>query len=379
MTTEDIKKLKQRVAQLEDENGRLLAKMERMELQQSHPSSMKTIHGLSVMVLQLDANGNVTYLNSAFEEHLGLKRSSVLGQPLDTVDVTKLGKGHLRLIYNQAISSQEEVVADHHYNDPVTGKMRYVKVTATAQPTGGQIMIEDQSSFKRLETSFKRYVSPKVIDQLLRSDFDFFRPEKYELTVLFADLRGFTKLCTRLTPEEIKRLIDRFLSVMMRIIIDEEATVDKVVGDEVMALFGAPIRYEDHAVRAVNAALKMQKVHQQIMEEWHLAGLDNPPPMGIGINTGEMIVGNIGSELRMDYTVLGHHVNLASRLCNSARGGEILISPRTFDLTRNSLQVNPNAISHSVKFRSSAEIFAKGIDAPIRPISVVPVSAKASG
>ncbi len=370
---DEIKRLKQRIRELEDENGRYLARIERLELQENQPATAHTIHGLAVMVIQMDKDGRLTYVNSALEEHLGIKRVDVLGKPLSAIDKTRLGAGYLDLIYSQAQQSGEEIQADHHYTDPQTGRLRYVKVSVTTQPNGGQIMVEDQSNFKRLESSFKRYVSPKVIEQLLNSGFDLFRPEKYELTVLFADLRNFTRLCTRLTPEEVKWVIDRFLGLMMRVIIEADATVDKVVGDEVMALFGAPIRHEDHAVRAVNVALKMQEVQRMLQQEWREAGLIDPPLMGIGINTGEMIVGNIGSELRMDYTVLGHHVNLASRLCKAAKGGEILVSPRTFELTRNQLQSNPQAITRSVKFRSSQEIFAKGIDAPIRPINVVEV------
>ncbi|RJO66773.1 MAG: PAS domain-containing protein [Myxococcales bacterium] len=373
MSADETAKLKARILQLEDDKGRLLAQIERLEMEKEQPSLNRTIHGLTVMIVQTDAQGRLSYINSAMEELLGIDRKAVLGQPLSVIDQSRLGKGYLQLMYDQAVKSQEEITAEHHYADPKTGKMRYVKVKVTAQPDGAQILIEDQSNFKRLESSFKRYVSPKVIEELLRKDFDFFRPEKYELTVLFADLRGFTRLCTRLTPEEVKRVIDRFLGLMMRVIIDEEATVDKVVGDEVMALFGAPIRYPDHAVRAVNAALKMQEVHQHLIEEWRSSGLENPPALGIGINTGEMIVGNIGSELRMDYTVLGHHVNLGSRLCSAAKGSEVLISPRTFELTKTLLQKNPQAIRHSVKFRSAPELFAKGIDAPIHPISVVRV------
>lgn len=159
----------------------------------------------------------------------------------------------------------------------------------------------------------------------------------------------------------------------MAAIIDEGATVDKLVGDEIMSLFGAPIRYPDHAVRAVNTALRMQRQHQLLMEEWKAAGIPDPPPMGIGINTGEMIVGNIGSEIRMNYTVLGHHVNLAARLCSAAKGSEILISPRTFEFARTSLEKDPAAIKHTVKFKTAPTLMAKGINKPIKPIKVVAI------
>jgi class 3 adenylate cyclase len=370
MPDSELKNMKQRLDQLEDENGRLRAKLERMELDNRSPGLDRTIHGLQALVIQTDTHGNVSYINSAAENAFDLKRQQVIGRPLSTIDNLKLGRGYLQLLLQQASESGHDVSADRHYPDPATGEMRYVKLTAASTPMGGQVLIEDQSKFKRLESTFRRYVAPNVIERMLTSGADFFKPEKYELTVLFADLRGFTRLCTVHTPEEVKHIIDRFLGVMMRVIIDADATVDKVVGDEIMALFGAPIRTPDHAVQAVNAALRMQEQHINVVEEWRAAGVVNPPQMGIGINTGEMIVGNIGSELRMDYTVLGHHVNLASRLCDAAKGGDILIAPRTFELARAELQKTPEAIPYTVKFRKSLPLSAKGIDRPIEPISV---------
>jgi len=371
MSDKHVEQLTSKIRQLEDENGQLLAKVERLEMEQNQPGGAMTIHGLAAMVLQISKTETILYVNSTFEEQLDIDRNQITNAPLSAIDHTPLGKGFLQLIHDQVLQSQENLIVDHNYTDPHTGKVKHIKVTGSTGPTGVQILMEDQSTFKRLESTFKRYVSPKVIDNMIKDNFDLYKIDKYELSVLFADLRGFTRLCTVHTPEEVKWLIDRYLGVMMRIIIDEDATVDKMVGDEVMALFGAPIRYEDHAVRAVNTALRMQEVHTKLMEEWRLAGITNPPPMGIGINSGEMIVGNIGSELRMDYTVLGHHVNLAARLCSAAKPGEILVSPRTFALTRKSLEANPQAITRTVKFRSSQAVQAKGIDKPIEPINVV--------
>lgn len=365
--------LKAQIESLKEENARLRNRVEKLESQNIEPSVARSIQGLTAMIVQLDQAGCVQYLNHAMEEHLGIDRRQAIGKPLSEIDATRLGRGRLQLLYDEAVGRRAEACVDGQYSDAKTGRMHFVRITANHTDKGGQILIEDQSNFKRLESTFKRYVSPKVLDELIKSDFDILKPQKYELTVLFADLRGFTRLSTRMTPEEVKWMIDRFLGLMMQIVIEEDATVDKVVGDEVMALFGAPIRYPDHAVRSVNAALRMQEVHQKLMEEWRTAGIENPPGLGVGINSGEMIVGNIGSEVRMDYTVLGHNVNLAARLCSAARAGETLIAPRTFDLTRALLEKNPEAVKRSVKFRSTAAVIAKGIDTPITPISVVPV------
>ena len=161
-------------------------------------------------------------------------------------------------------------------------------------------------------STFERYVSPTVVEKMQDSTEDFFKTERSVISVLFADLRGFTSMSSNLAPEEVKNTINEYLTAMINVIDQNEATVDKIVGDEVMALFGAPIFYEDHALRALKVAMEMQKAHQGLLHKWKSENRP-APPVGIGINTGEMVVGNIGSEKRMDYTVLGHHVNLCVR------------------------------------------------------------------
>ncbi len=373
MSADERHDREQALARLERENELLRAELAEARALLAHPTASHTIHGLLTMVVQLDDEGRVVYINSATEAHIRRKRHEVYRQPLHSVDRTRLGVGYLHLLYQQSLKEGREISTEQSYPDPLSGELRFVQVTVSPLENGTQILIEDQSRFKQMEGMFKRYVSPKVIDRLLASGVDYNVPERYELTVLFADLRGFTRLCTRLAPEDVKRIIDRFLGVMTKIIIDADATVDKFVGDEVMALFGAPIRVPDHVTKALNVALAMQEAHKLVMEEWRGSGLENPPGLGVGINTGEMIVGNIGSPLRMDYTALGHEVNLAARLCSQAKAGEILIGPYSFSLARKYLENHPNAMSRSVKFRSTQEIFVKGIDAPVNPISVVAV------
>jgi adenylate cyclase len=124
---------------------------------------------------------------------------------------------------------------------------------------------------------------------------------------------------------------------MTEVVLKHHGTLDKFVADEVMAIFGAPLPMQDHTQKAIHAALDMQAAQQELMARWQKKGYDLPP-IGIGINTGWMMVGNIGCEQQMDYTVLGDAVNLASRLCDAASGGQTLVSIETFERVKHIVQ-----------------------------------------
>ena len=199
---------------------------------------------------------------------------------------------------------------------------------------------------------------------------DFFRTDRMVISVLFADLRGFTSICSELPPDEVKNTINEFLTAMIQIIDQFEATVDKILGDEVIAVFGAPIFYKDHAYRAIKVAIEMQKAHQRLLQKWK-SEMRPAPPVGIGINTGEMVVGNIGSNTRMDYTVLGHHVNLTSRLCDAAKGGEILVSMNTTAELSRYAKSYPEEMKEKINFQKAGTIQVKGITDPVAIVRVL--------
>jgi adenylate cyclase len=192
---------------------------------------------------------------------------------------------------------------------------------------------------QRIRSTFSRYVSPKVVDLMLKTDQDFLKVDRALLTVLFSDMRGFTSVTERTDPDILMSFLNEHLAAMTEVIDRHKGTVDKFVGDEVVALFGAPMPMEDHAQRAVCTALEMQQAHQELMASWVRAGHE-VVPIGIGINTGEMIVGNIGCQRQMDYTAVGDNMNLASRICGVARGGQVLISQGTYQLIRHDVAVN---------------------------------------
>ena len=150
---------------------------------------------------------------------------------------------------------------------------------------------------------------------------------------MFADLRGFTSMANKLTSEEIQETLNSFLEVMVTRVAGAGGMLDKFLGDGFMALFGAPFHQEDHARRALNAAGAIQQAHRAWMKEHAAAGRPFRP-LGIGLATGETVVGAYGTHNRMEYTALGHVVNLASRLCGAAAAGEILTTPFTRDAAR---------------------------------------------
>jgi len=182
-----------------------------------------------------------------------------------------------------------------------------------------------------LRHAFSRYLSPRVIELLagdhLRLDLG---GEEMEVTVLFADLAGFTALSEEMPPPELVRTLNEFLTPMTRIILEYEGTLDKYIGDCIMALWGAPLPLRDHAVLACRAALRMEEEFRLLQVGWRIRGLTRLE-VRLGIHSGLVVAGNVGSHERLAYTVLGDTVNLAARLetVNKVYGTHIIISQAT--------------------------------------------------
>ena len=195
-------------------------------------------------------------------------------------------------------------------------------------------ILTEEKEKKAIQGMFSNYVSKSVVDELIK------HPEKLELggedkqiTVLFSDIRGFTTLSEKLTPQELVSHLNEYLSAMTDIIFKYEGTLDKYVGDEIMAFWNAPIEQENHAVRACMTALDMMEKLHALNESWPE---DRRLNIGIGLNSGIMTVGNMGSSNRMDYTLMGDNVNLGARLegTNKIYGTNIIISEFTYGLVK---------------------------------------------
>ena len=205
-----------------------------------------------------------------------------------------------------------------------------------------------------IRETFGRYLTDEVVSTLLESPTGpQIGGEKRKITMMMADLRGFTSLSERLAPERVVTILNRYLTAMVKIIKQHHGTTDEFIGDAIFVLFGAPIWQEDDAQRAIACAVQMQLAMASVNEQNRQEGLPEVE-MGIGIHTGLVVVGNIGSTERMKYGVVGSQVNLTSRIQSCTTGGQILIS----EATRQEL-------APILKLGKQIEIEAKGIEHPV--------------
>lgn len=184
---------------------------------------------------------------------------------------------------------------------------------------------------RQLKKAFSNYVSPDLVREIEKNpDKLVLGGEQRELSILFSDIRGFTTVSESLTPPELVKLLNEYLSPMTKIVLEEKGTLDKFIGDAVMALFNAPLDLPDHATRACTAAVRMLAELKKLNESFAARGM-HTIDIGIGINTGDAVVGNMGADIRFDYTAIGDAVNLASRLegQNKMYGSHILVSEST--------------------------------------------------
>jgi adenylate cyclase len=168
---------------------------------------------------------------------------------------------------------------------------------------------------RRVRNLFTRFISPEMVDQLIATQDINSLNKRANLSILFSDIRGFTTLSEKLAPEEVVALLNPYLEAMTGVIYKHGGTVDKYEGDAIIAFFGEPVSYPDHALRAVRAAVDMRKALDELKARWEAQGSPRPNlEMGIGIHSGEVFVGLLGSAQRINYTVIGDAANLASRL-----------------------------------------------------------------
>ena len=204
----------------------------------------------------------------------------------------------------------------------------------------------------------RRYLSPNLVETILANDGELgTEPQRKLLTIVFTDIRGFSTLTDNLEPEELFQLLSHYFSVMIEIVHQYDGTLNKIIGDGLLVFFGDPIPMEDHAERAVRMAVQMQRAAMRLKQEWNR--YDHDLGLGIGINTGYVTVGNVGSEMHRDYTIIGNQVNVASRLENLAKPGEILISRRTLSLLNESRAV-----------KEMGDVQVKGIHNPVKTYRV---------
>jgi adenylate cyclase len=231
-------------------------------------------------------------------------------------------------------------------------------------------MISEERAKRNIRKSFSQYLSPGVIELIEKDPEKYIRPggEVKELSVLFSDIRGFTTISEGLTPDQLVQLLNEYFGQMTEIVFATDGTLDKYIGDAIMAFWGSPYPQEDHAARSCACALRMKAGLATLNAKWQAAG--RPPiSIGIGLNTGSVNVGNMGSARRLSWTVMGDNVNLASRLEGITKQYhvQIVVSEATY-----------RQVSSQFVCRELDKIRVKGKTLPVNIYELMDVAAEKS-
>ncbi len=222
---------------------------------------------------------------------------------------------------------------------------------------------DEQEKTARLAHNMAKYLSPQVWEVIFSGNKRVrLETQRKKLTVFFSDIKGFTELTEELEAEQLTELLNTYLNEMSKIALKYGGTIDKFVGDSVLVFFGDPSSKgaKQDAVNAASMAIAMRKHMKMLRQQWHAQGITKPLEIRMGLNTGYCTVGNFGADMRMDYTIIGREVNLASRLESSSEAGEILISHETHSL-----------IKDVIMSRNKGRIVVKGFSRPVQIYQVV--------
>jgi len=325
------------------ENARLFQQIRQhlMEITEMKDLMDNVFESIASGVITIDQADRVALYNQAAERILGVPPQSivreayaaaleVLGLPVEPVveDVKK----------NGGTQNMEMDIVVRKRPGVTTLNLTFSPLRDIQQETLGVAMVlNDISETKRLE-SVRRYLPPALVDQVRDLDAAQ-RPQRRELSVLFADVRGFSTYSENLEPETLIQIINGYFTQAVDAISSFGGLTDKFMGDAVMALFNTPLNpQEDHAERAIRTALTIQNnmlaYHREMPEEKRLY-------FGTGIHVGEAVVGNVGSALRKDYSAIGDAVNLAKRVQETARPGQILLSSAAYERVKDLVIVEP--------------------------------------
>lgn len=339
------------------------------------PNPQATIAGLSVAYLIVDDKWRVIRMNTRMADFLGVNKDVVNNKPpLAEFDNLDWAPHVFQTLLQDVAEAGGEEVFEAERPDAVSGRTEFYQFKAVWAEHQGTVTVEDVTRLRTTRQFFERLVSPRIVERLLDTQDDPFASHKRFLSVLFADLRSFTTFCEGVEAPVVQTVFNEFFDVCMNALEANDATLDKFVGDQVMALFGAPLPNPGHAYNAVKVAVDLQFAMQRTRRRWIEEGLlpremveANPDilTIGVGINSGEMLLGLFGSEKANQYTVLGHHVNLAARLCSFASGNEVLASIGTVQEISKYAKENPGRIAIPIKFRTKAQIEVKGIGEPV--------------
>lgn len=331
-TVEDEARLKAFTAQVSIalENAKLFADVQAMK---NYNDAM--LESMSNGLITLDENEKVATCNAAGLRILKAAAQEILHKPIAEF-FTGANAWVAEKLKQVAETGQQQTSMDA----PLLIGEETLSVNLTVQSLlnidqkriGSMMVIEDISSEKRMKSTMSRYMDPGIADKLVASGAEMLGGQNVEATIMFSDIRGFTTLTEQLGAQGTVALLNEYFTLMVECIQKEEGMLDKFIGDAIMAAFGIPVGHEDDADRAVRAAIAMIKT----LEHWNRqrqAEGKLPVNIGVGLNTDNVVSGNIGSRKRMDYTIIGDGVNLASRLESACKqyGARILVSEFTIN------------------------------------------------
>jgi len=320
--------------------------------------------GVGIMIV--DKDRVLIEVNPRFCEMLGFKRSELIGKSAEIIHTShktfeEFGKKAFDQVRKQEVVNLEwpfktktgRKIWFRIAGDPVMGQeeVLWTVVDITER-------VEAQNRIEELASKLSKYLSPQVYRSIFSGQKNVqIEANRKKLTVFFSDIKDFTELTDRLEPEVLSSLLNSYLNKKKKIALKYGGTIDKFVGDAILIFFGDPETNGEKAdaTSCVLMALEMRERMKFMRQIWEDEGISKPLNIRIGINTGYCNVGNFGSEDRLDYTIIGGEVNLASRLESNASVGQILVSHETYSLIKNSItceereEINVKGLAHKVR------------------------------
>jgi PAS domain S-box-containing protein len=306
-------------------------------------------------VVTTDSAGVITAFNEAAGKIFHLDNLQLIGQHYKQAFRGLPNVGIVGLLQRAGRRREHSTMTPVSVDCEIPGREGIINLTfyvtslrdETGVHIGTALVVDDRTELKRSEAQakqirriFERYVHPNVVQQLIRDPMALnLGGETREISVIFADIRGYTRLSESLAPEQVMNLLNSYLEIMVKEVWDEEGTITSFIGDALMAIFNAPLSQEDHALRAVRAAWKMRMA---VLNYQRMHPLGVPISFGFGVNTERATVGNIGSRGHIqNYTAIGDAVNVAARLQSNASDNKILLNQSTLQRVQTHVQVAP--------------------------------------
>jgi adenylate cyclase len=360
-TDEDEARLKAFTAQISIglENAKLFSDVQNMK---NYNESM--LESMSNGVITMNEEGKIKTCNAAGLKMLGKTEPEILEKMVDEFFTDK-NTWVLEKIKKVNETHDVELFMDaemYFGDDPVSSNITILPLMSGEDKfLGSMLMIEDISSEKRMKSTMSRYMDPGIADQLMAGGEDILGGVSTMATVLFSDIRGFTTITEELGAQGTVALLNEYFTIMVDSISSQGGMLDKFIGDAIMAAFGIPVAHDDDEDRGVRAAIAMISN----MNEWNVKRINSglkPVDMGIGLNTDNVVSGNIGSPKRVDYTMIGDGVNLAARLESACKSysARIIISENTF-----------KKLNGTYRTRSIDDVVVKGKTKPVEIYEVL--------